>query len=254
MSVTLVWIGIWSTTAFLIGALRGDLLKHTASKVLLLPGVLLDVGAQVIASVLSATPIKRVSIFGQGKLPIELGKSKLGPLGSCLAVTTKGIVLLSVTVFVLASRPEFLESAFALPLIDQETITTGELNWGSAGTFLEGLRFLPTQLGLGTLAGALTLYTLLAALLVGGLQRPEWLAWLGTWTLLFAVCWAGQWLGVTFGFLSRGWFIKVLYVPMIWSSFSLIVCLTLLLAIGVAVTRGTRAALTIGHSPSQGRS
>lgn len=244
MSETLVWIGIWSTCSAFLGMLRGKFLQSTVAKLLFLPGILLDLALQFVVCVLTATPIQRVSLFAQDRPHFEAGKCKLGPLGLCVSVSVKGVLLLSTALVLLAGTPGFLDSGFALPLIDEETLESGQLRWESVQSFWRHLGTLPQLLALGTWTGLLAIYTVAASLVAGGIRRNEWTAWVATWAGLFALCAAGQWLGVKFGFLSRGWFIQLLYVPKIWAAFSLLVFLTMALVLVFAVVRGATLAYT----------
>ncbi|MGE3164548.1 MAG: hypothetical protein AB7O52_06565 [Planctomycetota bacterium] len=250
MSETLVWIAVWSTCSALLGRLRGHLLHGAFAKLVFLPGILVDIVLQSVVCVLTATPIQRVSLFAQNRPPLEYGKCKLGPLGLCISVTLKGLLLLTGTLF-LVGGSGFLESGFALPLIDEATLEYGEIQWGSVSRFWSSVATLPDLLALTTWSGVLAVYTVAASLVAGGIRRNEWTAWAATWAALFVVVAVGQWLGVKFGFLSRGWFIQVLYVPKLWAAFSLLVFLTIVLVGAFALVRSTALVYSRVTGPSK---
>lgn len=253
MNETLIWVAIWSTLSWTAGMLRGKLLTRKWIKLLLLPGILVDIVLQMIVCMLTATPIQKVSLFKEGKPPLELGPSKLGALAACVGVTVKGLLLLVVAFTALSWFPNFLESGFALPLIDSDTIQSGELNWQSFDAFWLALSRLPEQLAVDTVGGFLVVYSVLGALFAGAICRREWLAWVASWSALFALCWIGQWLGIKFGFLSRGWFIQVLYVPKFWSAFSLLVLATLAVVAVLATARAIQGTLAGGGAKAEKR-
>ena len=63
MGETLLWVGLWSMTLWVIGMLRGDLCVRRSAKVLFFPGFLLEATLRSIACLLTATPIQRSQRF-----------------------------------------------------------------------------------------------------------------------------------------------------------------------------------------------
>ena len=86
----------------------------------------------------------------------------------------------------------------------------------------------------------LLIYTGVSYFVGAALKGTEYLAALLICGGLAILGWAGAWLGVTFGFLSRGWFIQWLYVPELWSAFSLLVVLSLFCLLLTAILAGIR--------------
>lgn len=221
-----------------VGMLHQGMIRRRSIKIMLFPGMIVDGVLRAISCLLSATPITRVSFLGGDRPLLETGKSLLGPLGACVNVVVRCSLLLVAGFILLTYFPDFLNSRFALPLIDEETIETGVLAWHSFPDFWEQLQRLPQQLTVQSLASALLLYTFMTTLFFAGMQHREFV-WIGAaWLAALCLGVAGGWLGITFGFFSRGWFIQILYVPQMWSAFSLVVLATACVAGIVATARG----------------
>lgn len=238
MTVTLAWMGIWSTALLAIGMLHTPLVRRRSVKLLLFPGMIVDGVLRTIGCLASATPIERVSPLSGERPLLEQSKSFLGPLGACIAALVRCSLLMVAAFLLLTYFPEFMDSGFALPLIDEDTIETGILAWHSFPDFWEQVQALPAQLSFRSISGALLLYTLIATLVFAGIKKQEffWLAC--TWCAALFLGFAAAWLGIKFGFFSRGWFIQILYVPQMWSAFSLVVLATIVVAAILGLIRG----------------
>ncbi|MFQ5653311.1 MAG: hypothetical protein ACE5GW_01095 [Planctomycetota bacterium] len=226
MNETVVWLGIWSMLLWAVGMLRGNLLRRRHLKILLLPGLAVEAFCRTIACLVTATPILRYSPLADGRPFLRTGRCPARRIGLPVLVVIRTLLLFVAAYIALKPFPEFLGSRFALPLFDEATVFERGVHWASLISFYDGLFQLPLQLGWGSMGGVLVLYMFLSTLTAAGFSRGELPAALYAWGLLLAVSWVLSWLGVTFGFLSTGWFIRKLYVPEFWSTLSLLVVLS----------------------------
>lgn len=237
MILTVCWIVLWSMAICATGMLRMKSTMSPAVKVVLFPAVLVDSLIRAICCVLTITPLAEFRPLARGKMPFESGKSRLGPLGAGVASVLRLAILMLLTVYcVLQWLPAIAESKLMLPLIDQATLDNGAPAWHSLPTYwstlVSGTRNLVST---EPSAAAVVVYFLCGLLWLSAPGPREWAWIIGANGLLVLASWVGQWLGVTVGFFSRGWFIRALHSDRLWAAFSFAVTLTVTLVLALLV-------------------
>lgn len=232
MSDTLIWLGLWTLTLWGVGHLRLNLLVRRWTKLLFLPGLIVEALIRALACLATATPVEKFRPFEDGQPFLRTGKcpsARFGvPIAMAIRLSTTFLVTLVVLVY---GTPGFTESGFGLPtfLYHPDGIT------GSSGNFFSSLGGLPDALALDTFLGWFIVYSLFTLCLATGLSAGEFFASLWGWGGLFAVSWIVSWLGIRLEYLSRGWFLRSWYMPECWTAFSLLVTLSLLVLVFVLV-------------------
>ena len=225
MSTLLMWLGLWSMLLWILGVLRGPLLTKSWAKALFRPGLALDALFQIVACLLTATPIEGIHPFKNNQPFVHRGRPGMRYVGPSFAVGFRVLALFVLCHAVLMHHPTFLSSDFALPDLDHEV--TELLDSPSFEEFLEGLMALPKTLHLDEPWVLLFLYTLAGALLAQGFRNREFLGAIAVWVGAVLASQVADWLGLRFGWFSKGWFIRWLYGDEFWATFSLLVFLSL---------------------------
>lgn len=225
MSDTLIWIGIWALLLWGVGSLRQGLLVKRVSKLLFLPGVLVEALIRALACKITATPIEKWSPFGEGEPFLRTGPCPVRRVGVPITMALRMSLTFVFTFALLKfAVPELPESTFGLPTF----LHHPKGIQGSGGGFILSLGNLPVWLSLHKALGLTLVYILFSLMLATGLSRLEFFAALWGWAGLFGLSTLGSFMGIQFGFLTRGWFIRRWYLPECWSSFSLMVVLSFL--------------------------
>ncbi len=237
MNETLGWLVIWSTIMWALGMLRKKLHINQPVKTLLLPGAAIDGAVRGISALCTATPVHAIAPFADGEPFCKVGDTKIRYLGLPLAILLRWLILLVATYMVVLNAPEFLESEFTLPLLDKMSVEETGVEWHPLSEFWQALAHLPDSLGIASPWSMLLAYALLTYFVPAGYNTREYVAALSLIGSIFVTSVVFSWLGVTFGFFSRGWFIQWLYVPEIWSAFSLLVVASTTSALFLGVLR-----------------
>ena len=245
MGTILIWLAGWSVLLWGVGLLRGNLHRRRVVKVIFFPGFLLDSVLRGLAALMTATPIKRFSPLAEGRPLLEEGRSPIRQLGPPASIAIRFFLLFTCVYIALQIYPDFLKSGFTLPLLDEATVTRRGVSWRSLPLFLGGLRDLPGELQLGSVGSIFGLYVLISALVAAGFTPREFMTSMYLWVTLYLTSVVTSWLGVKFGFFSRGWFIRFFYGETFWSTFSLIVFLTFT---ALALLAGGRLILSLARS------
>ncbi|MEM7261291.1 MAG: hypothetical protein AAF488_04820 [Planctomycetota bacterium] len=222
---TLLWLACWSTLLFFVGMLLGRAGDTWLVKLVLAPGLLIDSVLRLLACFASGTKIRRVNVLRTGPL-LETGRPPIRHIGPAVFVTVRLLLLFVLLYLILENFPDELDSPLYFPTINPATTEQEALEPHSLKALLDQLRMLPEALQLQRAHGWLFAYVAVTTLLATRLTKGDWLASLYTVLVLHAIGWAGAWLGVTFGFLSRGQLIGIFYSEGFWSAFSLLVTLT----------------------------
>ncbi|MEE8143463.1 MAG: hypothetical protein V3T77_10225, partial [Planctomycetota bacterium] len=245
MGEFLVWLGIWSTMLWVVGMLRADFHCRKYVKIFLFPGFFVEAVLRCATCLLTATPILRISPFGENRPFVELGATSVRNPGPPIAICLRLFLFFALLYSLLLSFPAFLHSGFDLPRLEELDISNHGIYWGTFGGFWKKLSSLDHSLRLGAFHSNLLLYLVISYMVAAGFSHQEYMAALTAWVALLLAGAIFSWLGVTFGFLSRGWFIQLLYVKSIWSTFSLLVFLTTVTISILGVVRGTSALLQL---------
>lgn len=237
MYETLLWLAIWSTMLLGIGMLRGRAHETRAAKILLLPGVLLDSVLRAVSALVTVTPIERFSPLAHRRPGLETGRSKLGAAGVVGDVVLRLVLLVAICYYWAFDLPAFLRSGFSLPFLDPASVREHGIHWPSFARFWQELAQLPALLEVHEIGSMLLCWAIAGALFFGGLEAREWLASQAAIVTCALVGLGFGWLGVKFGFLSRGWYISAFYVPEVWSTLSLVVLFSAAIVLFLGVLR-----------------
>jgi len=225
MSDTLIWLGLWTLILWGVGHLRQNLLVRRWMKIAFFPGLALEAICRAIACIVTGTPLEKFRPFEDDQPFLRTGRCPVARIGVPIIMAIRMTLTFLVALLLLElGTPGFTESGFALPtfLYHPEGIA------GSSEGYFSSFRHLPEALALDSLAGWLVLYALFTLALATGLSAGEFFAAMWGWGGIFAVSWVVGWLGVRLEFLSRGWFLRSWYMPLCWTTFSLLVTLSLI--------------------------
>lgn len=222
---------IWIVLLFAIGLVRGAAHQSATIKILLFPGFALESATRSIACLLSGTPIQSISPWQPGKPILNIGRSPIAHLGPPIYMLTRLTLAFIAILVCLDLLPEPPQRSIEL---DPDPSIIENLLFASTA-MVQGLRTLPTDLqlssgGSATGIGIIFMYVSMSYLIALGFSARELVA--AAWGMvgLVALTHCGQWLGLRFGFLSRGQLIDYFYGEHLWSALSLLVelsCVTL---------------------------
>ena len=248
MTDTILWLGVWTLLLWGIGTLRLNLMVRRPMKIVFFPGLALEALIRCVACFVTGTPIEKFRPFDDGTPFLKTGKCPVQRIGVPIAMAVRMFLTFIVAlVLIHVWIPTFTDSGYDLPtfLYHAEGIA------GSIPEFFERCAAVPEHLALGSVMTWVTLYVLFTLALATGLSTGELFAAIWGWGGILALTWGFGWLGVKFSFFSRGWFIERLFLPGVWTSFSLMVTMAFVAFLFVA-TLHALPGLTARMKPRRG--
>ncbi len=224
-SATLVWLALWSTALLAVGMLRNKLHHNPVVKLIFMPGFALDAVLRLVACLLSGTKVRQLNLLRRGP-SIETDPSPIKHIGPAIFITTRLFLIFAGLYCFLASYPDLVESTLHLPIYDPEELSQGRFEREPLDQFFQQLQRLPAQLKVHRLHGWIFVYITVSLVIAASLSAKEYLAAIYTIVIFHLLGFGCSWLGVTFGFLSRGQLIGFFYSEGFWSCFSLLFLLT----------------------------
>ena len=254
LSYSLLWLAIWSTLLCCNGLLLKNILCRQAFKLAFFPAVATDGAFRALACLVTATRIKAIHPVADRKPLLVVDRTPIPHLGPALGICLR-LLLLSLTVFVtLTHNSGVAETRFALPMLDETTLTTGHASWSAWSGFGHELARLPRAFTASTgLVNCALFYFLASLVLAASLSFKEYLAAIYSIVTLQLCMIALGWLGAGWGFFSRGWFLQRWYVPSIWAVFSFLVLLTALLSVAALLARAVQRLFARSESPRRSK-
>lgn len=199
---------VYFVSAFCISMLTARLRNRKPIKILFLPGFLVNGIARIVGSFLSLSPIEKVEFFQNNKPFLKVGKTRILYVGHLFSVYATHIVLLVTFLLLQDGIPVTDWSAFCFPNI--------KAVWSDFSLLWDYFVALPEAVDMATTSFWLTLYLFVSLAVSFDMKLPEFLA---TICVNMIGCWVAgifSWLGVSFSFFSRGWFIELLYADGWW--------------------------------------
>ncbi|MCA8960632.1 MAG: hypothetical protein KDC38_08975 [Planctomycetes bacterium] len=216
-------------------------------KIAFLPGFLVDAAVRTIAAILSGSKLRRLTVLQRGPL-LRTEPPPVRHVGPAIWVFVRLGLLFVLLFTVLMSYPTLIEAPLHLPIYRPEDLQTGSLDIHPLRHFVDQLTELPRNLHIHRAQGWVLLYVAIGALISAALPGRELIAALYCLLLAHCTAFVFSWLGVKFGFLSRGQLIGIFYSDHFWGAFSLLFILTALAAMTLAVIRLGALALPRGES------
>ena len=222
------WLAVYTGVLFLLGeAIRPWRTRHWF-KLLFFPGVLIAIGVQAFAATLCVGGNLKFAPLKEGQAAFFMQKNDVPYLAGGLFVLVSHALffaLFFLTVRLFESPAGFDPSAIALPSLYPHAVLEGRID-GNATDY-----FTVFRAGVGTLKFTPAPFLLLlyfAVPIFANLRlRAREFFWAGVLIIALGIAYFGNWAGLGFPFLSRGWLARFFYVPDWWGIFSLYVALAL---------------------------
>lgn len=239
------WATIYAVVLWGIGITTKPWQKSAAFKLIFFPGSVVAAALHTIASLPCFGTLGRVS-FSDGKplhtfeRPGDPKVPALVPVGVFLIATQLGVYILFLTCASHLYELEVLpRRTVVLPDLYPHDLLEGRLEVDASdvrldlGPWLDALSAQPI-LFIAMSYGIVSLFASMSVSL-GVLVRAKAVLF-----VLGAFAWVSGWLGAGFGWFTKGWWVRLLYVPDWWTDFSLFFALSVgtlgVLAFGRAVT------------------
>jgi len=235
----IAWLGVYTLVLLALGRLARPWRERTWFKVLFFPGTILAAGVQVVAALLSVAGGARISPVGDKAPVFRFDQAKVPCLAGALFILLAH-AFLYVIYLVAAAQVESAGLSnlhwLSLPRLYPEKIVEGHVDFDFRG-YLAGLDAFFAASAARPLVPLLFLYVAAGAFASMRIERRE-----AVWALILfaaaaALTWLARWFGVSFSFLSRGWWAGFSYFPDWWALFSLYVTLSGLSLAGFGIPR-----------------
>ena len=249
-----VWFSILIVTLYGLGQLAGPWLDQPRYRILFLPGYLLGMVARLIGCQLTYAEIKEIRLLSGDRRVVHHRPPRIPTAGPVILAGLPVMILVS-AYFALDVHegPVFADSALELPtdipfrlsaieVLADAAIDRTQLLWD----LFNGAGFDPSDQALFLF---LATSLLLAAAPLQGEIKPLLLIMLG----LIVAARAAEWLGLSFAYLSNGWFLQSFYGTEAWQRFSFLVVYTLFLLLLAGLLRlVVYAYIRLRPRPSEG--
>jgi hypothetical protein len=234
----ILWILALATLLFAVHAVAHPFLGSRAAKLLFLPGVLLAVLSRSLACALSGAPLKSVNLPWREGEPVDHDRPYIPVWGA--------FALALVPVAAAFAGAIALREALGLALDLDVPLPRMDASIGALATFLDTAWAIlqaawraahdPQFRDWRVVA---YLYGAFSALVFAAPNYEEWKALASGTAAAGGLVAFARWLGLSAGFMSRGWFIEWLYGDSVFEALSLLLATAL---VSLAVLAAVRAA------------
>jgi hypothetical protein len=228
MLILVSWLAVYTLILLILNWVLRPVQDRIWFKVLFLPGTLIAIATQTIAGILTIGQAFRAFPIQDGKLAFEFRKDRL----PCLAGTLF-ILLAHLFIFLLFfggmlyldSADLYRPDAVNLPDLYPGALFSGWVYWDFR-EYLWGLERLINTALRSPLIPLICLYLVAGTLASMRVASRESIFALILVLLLSGSAYVGEWLGVSFALLSRGWWARAFNFPYWWAIFSFFMTLS----------------------------